>query len=101
MAVEQALKGILILYGIEYPKKLDISKILLSLKEMEVPEFFSKNIGKYSKILNLLVKKRGPAEYGYVEGIDKNNFKEDAKNLKGEVEEILKDCESLLQTFSE
>jgi len=55
----------------------------------------------YSKILNLLVKKRGLATYGYVEGIDKNNFKEDAKNLKGDVEEILKDCESLLQTFSE
>jgi uncharacterized caspase-like protein len=38
---------------------------------------------------------------GYVVGIDKNNFKEDAKNLKRDVEEILEDCESLLQTFSE
>jgi len=69
MAVEQALKAILILYGIEYPKKHDISNIYLSLKNKKVPEFFSKNIDNHAKILNILVKKRGPAAYGYVEGI--------------------------------
>lgn len=100
MAVEQALKAILILYGIEYPKKHDISNIYLSLKNKKVPEFFSKNIDNHAKILNILVKKRGPAAYGYVEGINKNEFMEDAKNLKQDVENILNECEQLLLEFN-
>ena len=100
MAVEQALKAILILYGIEYPKKHDISNIYLSLKNKKVPEFFSKNVDNHAKILNILVKKRGPAAYGYVEGINKNEFMEDAKNLKQDVENILNECEQLLLEFN-
>jgi len=100
MAVEQALKAILILYGIEYPKKHDISNIYLSLKNKKVPEFFSKNIDNHAKILNILVKKRGPAAYGYVEGINKNEFMKDAKNLKQDVENILNECEQLLHEFN-
>jgi len=100
MAVEQALKAILILYGIEYPKKHDISNIYLSLKNKKVPEFFSKNIDNHAKILNILVKKRGPAAYGYVEGINKNEFMKDAKNLKQDVENILNECEQLLLEFN-
>lgn len=100
MAVEQALKAILILYGIEYPKKHDISNVYLSLKNKKVPEFFSKNIDNHAKILNILVKKRGPAAYGYVEGINKNEFMEDAKNLKQDVENILNECEQLLLEFN-
>jgi HEPN domain-containing protein len=49
MAVEQALKSILILYGIEYPKKHDISNIYLSLKNKNIPEFFSKSIDNMPK----------------------------------------------------
>jgi len=100
MAVEQSLKAILILYGIEYPKKHDISNIYLSLKNKNLPEFFSKNIDNHAKILNLLVKKRGPAAYGYVEGIDKTKFMKDAKNLKQDVENILNECEQLLKEFN-
>jgi HEPN domain-containing protein len=99
MAVEQALKGILILYGIEYPKKHDISNLLLILEEMEVPDFFSKKIDNYAQILNILVKKCGPAAYGYVEGIKKEDFKEDAINLRPNVEEILENCERLFDQF--
>jgi HEPN domain-containing protein len=100
MAVEQALKAILILYGIEYPKKHDISIIYLSLKSKNLPEYFSKNIDNHAKILNLLVKKRGPAAYGYVEGLDKSQFMKDAKNLRKDVEDILIQCEQLLNEFS-
>ncbi|MBA7651644.1 hypothetical protein ES703_59463 [subsurface metagenome] len=100
MAVEQALKAILILYGIEYPKKHDISNIYLSLKNKKVPEFFSENKDNHAKILNILVKKRGPAAYGYVEGINKNEFMKDAKNLKQDVENILNECEQLLLEFN-
>ena len=100
MAVEQALKAILILYGIEYPKKHDISNIYLSLKNKKVPKFFSKNLDNHAKILNLLVKKRGPAAYGYVEGINKSEFMKDATALKLDVENVLKDCKQLLDEFN-
>ncbi|TFG24314.1 MAG: HEPN domain-containing protein, partial [Promethearchaeota archaeon] len=100
MAVEHALKAILILYGIEYPKKHDISIIYLSLKNKNLPESFSKNIDTHAKILNLLVKKRGSAAYGYVEGININEFMKDAKDLKQDVEVILNQCEKLLNEFN-
>ncbi|MBD3254313.1 MAG: HEPN domain-containing protein [Candidatus Lokiarchaeota archaeon] len=82
MAVEQALKAILILYGIEYPKKHDISNLYLSLKEKRIPKFFSKKIDVHAKLLNYLVQKRDPAAYGSVEGTDISEFEKDAKNLK-------------------
>jgi len=100
MAVEQALKAVLILYGIEYPKKHDISNIYLSLKNKDIPEFFSKNVDNHAKILNILVIKRGPAAYGYVERIDKTEFMNDAKNFKQDVENILNECEQLLKEFN-
>jgi hypothetical protein len=50
--------------------------------------------------LNLHVKKRGPAAYGYVEGINKTEFMKDAKIFKQDVENILNDCEHLLNDFN-
>ena len=37
MSLEQALKAIMILYGIEYPKKHDISKEYKNLKNQDIP----------------------------------------------------------------
>jgi len=100
MAIEQALKAILILYGIEYPKKHDISNILIHLKQKDLPVFFSDNLDFYAKLLNNLVDKRGPAAYGYIEGISKENFKEDAFILKDDIENVLEACERVLDEFS-
>jgi DNA-directed RNA polymerase subunit L len=50
--------------------------------------------------LNILVKKRGPAAYGYIEGINKTEFMQDTKNLKQAVENILNECEQLLKEFN-
>ena len=100
MTIEQALKAILILYGIEYPKKHDISKEYKILKDQEVPKWFLDKIDNQSKILKELTNKRGLSAYGYVDGIVKDDFKEAAKSFKKFVKEILEDCEILINEFS-
>lgn len=57
MAVEQALKAILILYCIEYPKQHDISNLYLILVDHDVPKWFLEKINFHSKLLQDLVKK--------------------------------------------
>ena len=101
MAVEQALKGILILYGIEYPKKHDISASYITLKEADVPSFFKEKIYLHVKNLIYLVEKRGIAAYGYVENISIEDFKADALEFKDIVKEIIHDCKRLLHSYLE
>jgi HEPN domain-containing protein len=99
MAVEQALKAILILYGIEYPKQHDISNLYLNLKTHHVPKWFLVKINSHSKILQILVKKRGDAAYGYVKGITNKDFKEDALIYKEPAQEVINDCDKLIGEF--
>ena len=97
MAVEQALKGILILFGIEFPKKHDISSVYQSLKIKNIPEEFKKKMDEHAKILKYLVVKRGISAYGYREGIKKNEFEKDAKKYRKYVINTIEDCENLLK----
>ena len=100
MSVEQALKAILILFGIEYPKKHDVSKIYLSLKKHSIPKWFLEKIDFHAHILEDLIKIRGIAAYGYVKGITKDHFKDDASKYKEPVKEIIDDCNKLIIEFS-
>jgi HEPN domain-containing protein len=52
MAVERTMKAILILYGIEYPKKHDISNIYLELR-IELPRPKGQWIRTSSKIADI------------------------------------------------
>lgn len=99
MAVEQAIKGILILFGIEYPKKHDISEIYLSLKMEAIPKWFSDKITFHAKILKILIEKRSNAAYGYVEGKEITEFQDDANKYIKKAKEILKDCKNLIIDF--
>ena len=101
MAVEQSLKAVLILFGMEYPKKHDISGVYLTLKMQDIPKWFLDKIKLHARILKMLVSKRGSSAYGYVDGITKDNFKDDAIQNKDLVKEIIKDCEELISEFSE
>ncbi|TXT58782.1 MAG: HEPN domain protein [Promethearchaeota archaeon] len=100
MAIEQAFKAILILYGIEYPKKHDISSIFIQLKQKDIPDNYLGKIDEYANLLKYLVEKRGPAAYGYIQGISKEIFKEDALKLKETVEEVLENCTKVLDLFN-
>ena len=100
MSVEQALKAILILYGVEYPKIHDISSIYINIKTKDLPRWFSSKMEFHASILEELNEKRGPSAYGYIEGMIKDDFKEDAFYFKDPVNEIINDCKKLIEDFS-
>lgn len=100
MSAEQALKAILILFCIEYPKKHDVSNVYLNLKKQSIPKWFLDKINYHSKILRELVKKRGFSSYGYIDGMTNEDFKEDALKYKEPVKRIINDCEKLVIEFS-
>lgn len=100
MAVEQSLKAILILFGIEYPKIHNISKLYLSINKTSIPKWFIDNMVFHAEILKDLVKLRNKAAYGYVNGLTKEDFKEDANKFQAIVSKILNDCEKLIIEFS-
>ncbi|MHA1726471.1 MAG: HEPN domain-containing protein [Promethearchaeota archaeon] len=99
MAIEQAMKSILILYGIEYPRRHDISTTYRILKQQEIPKWFTDKIDNQADLLKNLVKLRGLAAYGYVNGYGKDDFKEDAFFYKEQINQIIQDCTRLLNDF--
>jgi len=101
MAVEQALKAILILKGIEYPKIHDIWKFYLNINKEILPQWFTDKMEFHATNLKNLVKLRERSAYGYIDGITKDAFKEDALEYKEAVKEIINDCKKLIQEFSE
>lgn len=101
MAVEQALKAILILYGIEYPKTHDVWKFYLNINKDNLPKWYIDRMEFHAKNLKNLVKLRERSAYGYVEGITKDDFKGDAVKYREAVKEILNDCRTLIHQFSE
>ena len=100
MSLEQALKAIMILYGIEYPKKHDISKEYKNLKNQDIPKWFLEKLNIHADTLKILIKKRATAAYGYVDGITEDDFTEDAKDFKEPVKEIIEDCKKLIDEYS-
>jgi HEPN domain-containing protein len=100
MSVEQALKAILILFGIEYPKKHDVSTIYVELKQKQIPEWFKEKIDNQVDMLKNLVKLGGKAAYGYVDGLKKDDFKDDPSNFKDPVKDVIEDCNNLVIEFS-
>jgi len=99
MAVEQSLKAILILFGIEYPKIHNVSKLYLSINKTGIPNWFLDNMEFHAKTLKSLVKLRNKAAYGYVDGLTKEDFKEDAIEFQETVAKIVNDCENLIIDF--
>ena len=61
--VEMSLKAVLRAFGIEYPKKHDVSDALDLIENF--PEWFSSKLHAVKEISRDLAKKRGPAMYGY------------------------------------
>jgi HEPN domain-containing protein len=100
MAVEQSLKAILILFGIEYPKIHNISKLYLGINKTGIPKWFVDNMDFHANILKTLVNLRNKAAYGYVNGLTKEDFKEDAYDFQDPTNKIINDCETLINDFS-
>ena len=59
-----------------------------------------KKIDSQVDMLKGLVKLRGKASYGYVDGLNKDDFKDDASNFKDPVKNVIEDCNNLVNEFS-
>ncbi|MEM0053593.1 MAG: HEPN domain-containing protein [Nitrososphaeria archaeon] len=86
--VELSLKASLRLLGIEYPKKHDVSRILL-LNRSRFPEWFP--VDEFAKVSRVLAEKREPAVYGDELRLIPSSILFD----KGQAEDALKSAEKV------
>lgn len=96
-SVELALKAILRLFGIEYPKKHEISDVLNYLSQKrKLPAWFTSELDKICEISKRLASERGPAFYG-----DERAFVP-PKTLynKDDAEKAINDCEYVVTLCS-
>jgi HEPN domain-containing protein len=99
--VELSLKAILKLVGIEYPKKHDVSGILL-LAINRFPNWFRDHAPRIAESNKILTKKREPALYGCEEAFlapEDVISKEDATDAIKRAEEAYNACKKLVDTF--
>jgi hypothetical protein len=72
----------------------------LSINKTNFPKWFVENMDFHAKTLKTLVKLRNKADYGYVNGLTKEDFKEDAYEFQDPINKIINDCETLINDFS-
>ena len=98
--VELSLKAALRLVGVEYPKKHDVSRVLLMARR-RFPEWF--RVEDFAKIGRALSEMREPAMYGdelrFVSSTELFTKRHAAKAL-AEAKEIYKACSGLLKETS-
>ena len=98
--VELASKGALRLIGIEYPKKHDVSDVLLKFAE-RFPKWF--NVEKIARNSSVLAAKREAAMYGNEEAMmpaDSLFTGEEAADALKMAEETLKEVNKLFEEFT-
>jgi len=103
--VELALKGILRLFSVEYPKKHDVSEALDQIKHIPAaPDWLKSEVDRFKRISLTLALMRGPAFYG-----DERSFippeklygKKDALEALEMAMDVLKAAEKLLTTYTD
>jgi HEPN domain-containing protein len=98
--VELSLKAALRLVGVEYPKKHDVSRVLL-LAMKRFPEWFK--VENFAKISRALAEMREPAMYGdELRSVPSTRLftKEHATKALAEASEVYKSCSRLLKKIS-
>lgn len=65
--IEMAIKGVLRLVGIEFPREHDVSDVLLQTdwRQIGAPSWFIEDFEKLASIMREITPKRGPAMYGF------------------------------------
>jgi HEPN domain-containing protein len=99
--VELSLKCALRLYGVEYPREHDPSKVLLQVKN-RFPKWFAAKLEEFGKISAELAKHRGPSVYGDEErGIPPSELygEREAESALEEAKLVHQACEKLLIEF--
>jgi Uncharacterized conserved protein related to C-terminal domain of eukaryotic chaperone, SACSIN len=99
--VELSLKASLKIVAIEYPKKHDVSDVLISVKN-RFPEWFQNEISFLANTSKTLSKKREISMYGNEElGLapDELISKEEAKNAVEMAKKVYSLCKKLIETI--
>ncbi|MHA1273845.1 MAG: HEPN domain-containing protein [Promethearchaeota archaeon] len=98
MAIDLALRSVLIYLEIGHPKKENIHNLYYSkLKELRLPEWFLEKIENHSKILAELSNKKEISAYGYFDGVSEDYFKDDVNYYLENTLNILMECGSLIE----
>ncbi|MDJ0269045.1 MAG: HEPN domain-containing protein [Aigarchaeota archaeon] len=99
--VELALKGALRLVGIEYPKKHDVSNVLLRFAD-RCPRWFE--VEKMAKISRIVAEKREPAMYGdelSTNPADMLFTRDEAKEAFNMTREVLENVSRLISEYEQ
>lgn len=100
MAAEQALKAILIFFGIDYPKEHDVSDAILQLVEKEgIPVWFKEQLETMAESISELSDQRGLAGYGFEQGITAEYFKDYAPQALAKAENTFSNCDKLMKNL--
>ena len=98
MAVEHSAKGVLLAFGIEFPKVHDVSPALRLLPSRgRLPEWFASQLEELAEDVLELARLRAIASYGYEMGVDENYFKEYAPEALKKAEKHYTACTNLLK----
>ncbi|MHA1733595.1 MAG: HEPN domain-containing protein [Promethearchaeota archaeon] len=101
MGLEQAMKAMLLLMGIEYSKVHDISPMYVGFeRDTSLPDWFREVVPAHAKLLTELVDLRGISAYGYIQKIPLEFFAPRARELSPLVSKALEECERLWGEFT-
>lgn len=99
--VEFSIKAILRLVGVEYPKKHEVSDVMLEVKEM-FPEWLQRDINRMAEISKKLAMEREPSVYGEEEtGVPPSKLfgEKEAEAALNEAREVYERCEKFFRRF--
>ena len=99
--VELSLKGILKIVGIEYPKKHDVSDVILATKD-RFPDWFKKEIDFLANTSKKLAKKREVSMYGNEEialSPEEAISKGEAQIAVKDAKKVYELCKKLLEEY--
>lgn len=99
--VELSLKGILRLYGVEYPREHNVKEVLLQAAG-RFPVWFRRHVNQFAEISARMAAERGPSMYGDEEkGIPPSELfgRERAAAAVAEAEMVRINCAKALDAF--
>ncbi|MEM3893700.1 MAG: HEPN domain-containing protein, partial [Thermofilum sp.] len=98
MAVEHSAKGVLIAFGVEFPKVHDVSPVLRLLpSRRELPRWFTSQLEELAEDASELARLRAIASYGYEMGADESYLKDYAPEALRKAEKHYTACVNLLR----
>jgi HEPN domain-containing protein len=101
MAAEHSLKAVLILLGIDVPKRHDLSEILYPLIDnVQLPQRFRKNIPRLARISKELAAIRAAAGYGYEKALQPDYFKPKAQQAMEDASFAYEVCSQLIEELA-